>query len=109
MKRHLYTYLLLFCFCGIYPTYAQKKIKVATIGDSVTEGAGLQDPSSTSYPAVLQRLLGDAYQVENFGHSGATLLRQGHNPYIKTQRFRKARAFQADIAIIHLGLNDTDP
>lgn len=109
MKKHLYTYLLLCCLCGIYPAYAQKKIKVAAIGDSVTEGFGLQNPDSASYPAVLQRLLGEAYQVENFGHSGATLLRRGYNPYAETQKFHQAIAAQADIAVIHLGLNDTDP
>src|SRR5690606_19175025 len=79
------------------------------IGDSVTEGAGLENPAETAYPAVLQTLLGDAYEVKNFGHSGATLLRKGHNPYAKTPQLQDALAFQADIAIIHLGLNDTDP
>lgn len=85
------------------------KVRVACIGDSVTEGMGLEDPQTESYPSVLQRLLGDGYDVRNFGHSGATLLKAGHNPYEKTQQFADAMAFPADIAVIHLGLNDTDP
>src|SRR5690606_6548566 len=89
--------------------WSQAPIRVAAIGDSVTEGLGLQDPDSTSYPAVLQHLLSDGYEVRNFGHSGATLLRKGHNPYAATKQLQDALAFQADIAVIHLGLNDTDP
>jgi sialate O-acetylesterase len=84
-------------------------IKVACIGNSVTYGYGHKNPQVTSYPAVLQQLLGENYAVKNFGHSGATLLRKGHNPYNKTKAFADAVAFAPDIAIIHLGLNDTDP
>lgn len=85
------------------------KTKVACIGNSVTYGYGHTDPGNTSYPSVLQRLLGTDYEVKNFGHSGATLLKKGHNPYFKTRAFKEAVEFNADIAIIHLGLNDTDP
>ncbi len=45
----------------------------------------------------------------NFGHSGATLLNRGHRPYTKLPEFRAALDFKADLVIIHLGLNDTDP
>lgn len=79
------------------------------MGNSVTYGYTLPDPSTQSYPALLQKKLGDEYEVRNFGHSGATLLKRGHNPYYKTKEFSEAMNFHADIAIIHLGLNDTDP
>lgn len=88
---------------------AADKIKVACIGNSVTYGLGLTDRAQNCYPARLQTFLGDHYLVKNFGHSGATLLRKGHNPYYKTDEFAAAIAFKPDIAIIHLGLNDTDP
>jgi len=65
--------------------------------------------ATTSYPAQLQTMLGDRYVVQNFGHNGATLLRKGHNPYYKTNEFFNALQFNPDIAVIHLGLNDTDP
>ena len=62
-----------------------------------------------AYPVVLQRLLGKGYQVENFGKPGATLLRRGHRPYFAQPEFRAALQFRPDIAVIHLGINDTDP
>lgn len=89
-------------------TYAQK-IKIACIGNSVTAGYLLGNPQQEAYPAQLQHLLGSNYEVGNFGLSGATLLKKGHRPYYKTKVFTNALAFKADIAIIHLGLNDTDP
>ncbi len=87
----------------------QAPLKVACIGNSVTFGAGLKDPSRESYPVVIQQLLGSNYHVKNFGHSGATLLKKGHRPYFKTPEFKAALDMKPDIAIIHLGLNDTDP
>ena len=86
-----------------------QKIKVACIGNSVTAGYLLANPKLDAYPSKLQQLLGDKYQVGNFGHSGATLLKKGHNPYYKNKEFTDALIFHADIAIIALGLNDTDP
>ena len=82
---------------------------MACIGNSVTYGYRLKNPSTESYPAQLQIMLGDKYEVNNYGHSGATLLRKGHNPYYKTKEFSEAIQLIPDIAIIHLGLNDTDP
>lgn len=84
-------------------------VKVACIGNSVTYGYGLKNPSQESYPSQLQQLLGNGYEVKNFGHSGATLLKKGHNPYDKTKAFSAAIAYKPDIAVVHLGLNDTDP
>ena len=87
----------------------QRLIKVACIGNSVTYGYGHENPDSTSYPSQLAEMLGDDYKVGNFGKSGATLLRKGHRPYNEQEEFKKALEFAPDIAIIHLGLNDTDP
>ena len=88
---------------------AQEKIRVACIGNSVTYGYGHKDPSKTSYPSQLQELLGNDYEVRNFGHSGATLLSKGHRPYINLPEYSAALEYAPDIAVIHLGLNDTDP
>lgn len=98
--------IVLGCSLGLW---SQKPIKVACIGNSITAGYLLNNPQAESYPAVLQQLLGSGYQVGNFGHSGTTLLREGHLPYMQTEEFRKAIAFDADIVIVHLGLNDTHP
>src|SRR5690606_32011790 len=72
-------------------------------------GHGISQRDSLSYPGQLQEMLGDKYVVRNFGKSGATLLKNGHNPYFDSEEFKNALAFVPDIAIIHLGLNDTDP
>ncbi len=84
-------------------------IKVACVGNSVTYGMCLENREQTCYPAQLQLLLGDGYDVRNFGKSGATLLNKGHRPYTKEPEFSQAVQFAADRVVIHLGLNDTDP
>lgn len=89
-------------------TQAGNKIKVACVGNSVTFGHGIMDKEK-AYPAVLQQQLGVGYDVRNFGHSGTTLLEQGHRPYRQKPEYKDAMAFKADIVVIHLGLNDTDP
>ena len=83
-------------------------IKIACVGNSVTYGMGIENPDER-YPAQLQVMLGDEYEVGNFGHSGATLLKNGYRPYWNLPEFKEALDFEADIVIIHLGLNDTDP
>ena len=82
---------------------------MACVGNSVTYGLGISDRANNSYPSQLQQLLGDKYQVENFGKSGATLLRRGHRPYNEQPEYEAALDFAGDNVIIHLGLNDTDP
>ena len=89
-------------------SYADK-IKVACIGNSVTYGYLLPDREKNAYPFQLQEMLGEDYEVGNFGKSGATLLNKGHRPYMQQQEYKDAMAFGGDIAVIHLGLNDTDP
>lgn len=98
---------LLFCF--MLAAQVSDKKKVACIGNSVTFGYTHENPSETSYPSRLQKMLGDGYEVRNFGHSGATLLNKGHRPYTQQKVYTDALAFVPDLAVIHLGLNDTDP
>ncbi len=112
MRSFLLKYLFPVAVIILMTTLARAQspaVKVACIGNSVTFGYGHKNPQATSYPTLLQQQLGASYTVRNFGHSGATLLRKGHNPYYKTKAFAEAQAFAPDIAIIHLGLNDTDP
>ena len=105
MRKRLLMLLLVLPLLAV----AQEKIKVACIGNSVTYGYGHKDPKATSYPTQLQQLLGEEYEVRNFGYSGATLLSKGHRPYINLDKYKAALEFAPDIAVIHLGLNDTDP
>ena len=89
--------------------WAQDKIKVACVGNSITYGTGVAEREKNAYPVKLQQMLGDAYEVGNFGKPGATLLNKGHRPYTQQQEYKDALAFAGDIVVIHLGINDTDP
>ena len=95
-------FLLFFITCFGF----SQKIKVACIGNSVTFGAGIKDRNVNSFPVQLQQMLGDNYEVANFGYSGATLLKKGHKPYWKKSVFKESQDFKPNIVIIHLGLND---
>ena len=106
MKKYLILGLFLLITCCIY---AQDKIKVACVGNSITYGTGVAEREKNAYPVKLQQMLGDKYEVGNFGKPGATLLNKGHRPYIQQQEYKDALAFAGDIVVIHLGINDTDP
>ena len=84
------------------PATAQEKIKVACIGNSMTYGYGHKEPGSTSYPTQLQQMLGDKYEVRNFGHPGATLLSKGHRPYINLHEYKAALAFSLGLHYLYM-------
>lgn len=110
MKR-LHRFLLaafLAVLSGLWPAHAQV-VKIACIGDSITEGTGLDSPLVNSYPVVLGKLLGTNYQTRNFGVSGRTLLRRGDFPYWAEAAFRNATNYAPDIVTIKLGTNDSKP
>jgi lysophospholipase L1-like esterase len=91
-----------------YPAGA--KIKIACVGDSITLGAGTSPTRGTpinGYPGQLQRMLGDRFDVRNFGVSGTTLLSHADRPYIKANRYHPSLDFKPDVVLIMLGTNDT--
>lgn len=87
--------------------HGQERIKIACVGTSITYGAGLKDREHTSYPAQLEKMLGDGYHVLNFGVSGATLLRKGDHPYMKTAIFHQVQVANPDVIVIDMGTNDS--
>ena len=91
------------------PAYNPNAIKVACIGNSITEGFGIEMPSQYSYPAQLQQLLGKDYLVKNFGLSARTMLNKGDVPYMNELAWKDAQAFKPDIVLIKLGTNDSKP
>lgn len=83
------------------------QIKIATVGNSITYGYGVVNRNKNAYPAQLQAILGEKYEVKNFGISGRTLLKKGDYPYWSTEEYQKALKYQPDIVIIKLGTNDS--
>ena len=84
-------------------------IRVACVGNSITDGHGIDMAPSQGYPAQLQRMLGKDYWVKNFGVSGRTLLNKGDQPYMSELAWADAQAFKPDVVVIKLGTNDSKP
>lgn len=111
MKRRRFNSLLIatISLCSITVFSADALIKIACVGDSITYGAEIENRAKDSYPAQLQKMLGNGFQVGNFGISARTLLKKGDRPYWNEQVYRDALAFQPDYVIIKLGTNDIKP
>ena len=90
------------------PRPKPNKITIAAIGDSNTYGAGviLKGRNRWSYPAQLARMLGDSYQVLNYGLNRRTLQRDGDWPYAANRFAEASLRARADIVLIMLGSND---
>lgn len=89
----------------------EKKCKVVCLGDSITEGFGLREEET--YPYLLQRVLGDGYEVFNAGVTAHCvmdeLLPDGRVmglPYVRTEKYAWALAQRGDIYVVLLGTND---
>ena len=93
-------------FACAFPANAAK---IACVGDSITFGYGLGNPSSESYPAQLAQRLGSAHTVQNFGVSGATLLKNGDKPYWDETAYASSGTFDPDVVVVMLGTNDAKP
>ena len=98
-------FLIFFTISG----YSKDKVRIACVGNSITYGARIENREVNSYPAQLGSILGDGYEVQNFGVGGTTLLRKGNLPYWKTDAYQKAMDFRPDWVFIKLGTNDTKP
>lgn len=77
-------------------------IKVACVGDSITQGRG----GMNAYPAQLQELLGSRYQVRNFGRTSASVL-PGSLQYRQLPECKEAIDFQPNVVLMMLGTNDS--
>lgn len=84
------------------------RIRVACVGDSITFGLGIPNRDRNSYPAQLANLLGERWEVRNFGFSGATAIKESSKPYALLPVCDEALAYEPDVVIIQLGTNDTN-
>lgn len=91
----------------IDPGDFKRSIRVACVGDSITQGMRLA--KGMTYPEQLQNMLGSAWFIKNFGKGGRTLLKQGDHPYWNESIYQLALQFVPDVVIIKLGTNDTKP
>ena len=94
------------------------KVRIAFIGDSLTEGTGVGAVELRpvfGYPGQLQTLLGDDYVVGNFGKSGAYTLdatniynikKDASLSYRNTKQYKDSLCFNADVVVIMIGIND---
>jgi acyl-CoA thioesterase-1 len=109
-QRNLFILVLLLMF-GLTADIANAKL-VACVGDSITYGSGITDRNYNSYPAQLGRMLqkfDNQWRAQNFGVSGATLLRNGDLPYVQQSAYNQVLAAEPDAVIIKLGTNDSKP
>ena len=107
MKRSIFCVLLVFMGSFNVLNAQNKVLKIACVGNSITYGAGMANREKNAYPAQLQNLLGDNYDVQNFGVNGRTLLKKGDYPYWETEAYENALAFTPDIVYVKLGTNDS--
>lgn len=88
------------------------------MGDSITQGVGVpvEEREQFSYPAQLQQLLGDKYEVINCGRGGAYSVGPDSKykhpkptapSYSITQKYQEALVSEPDIVIFMLGANDS--
>lgn len=85
----------------------ENAVRVACIGNSITDGYGIGMSPVNGYPAVLQKKLGEGYLVKNFGVSARTMMNKGDLPYMNELAWRDAKAFNPNIVVIKLGTNDS--
>ena len=100
--------IIVFFFLLSSVVYAQSQtVRISCVGASITEGYGTTKPwSENSYPALLGKLLGTKYHVENYGRSGCTMLRKGNSPYWNKEKYEPSMQSRPDIVLIDLGGND---
>ncbi|MEI7776557.1 MAG: GDSL-type esterase/lipase family protein, partial [Verrucomicrobiota bacterium] len=82
-----------------FDTFGHREvIRMVCIGDSITQ--------ADAYVSALRMALGSAWEVTNFGVSGATMLKTGDKPYNRLAQYGQAMQKKPDVATIMLGTND---
>ena len=85
-----------------------KDRQIACIGDSITYGNGVwQTREQDAWSFLLDEKLPKEYTVHNLGISGATLQKEGNNPYVLSEQWQYAISHPMSLYIVMLGTNDT--
>lgn len=116
---HLLRFLLLFSLVCVYGFGLSscgekeevdknlKKLNIVCLGDSITYGYKLADPTQESFPARLQQQSKGKWRVQNFSVNGATVLKNGDIPITAQEVYQKAMDSHPDVVLLMLGTNDT--
>ena len=100
-------FLIAMCFVAVSLCGAKTVKRVACVGNSITKGSWLAYPNRDSYPADLQRMLGDAYKVDNWGLGGACVSPDCKNVYLASDTYKSMAATNPDIVTVLLGTDDS--
>lgn len=83
------------------------KKRIACVGDSITFGTGvIWNRKRDAWPYQLGRLLGEKYQVVNYGISGASVQKESDKPY-RADFMKNVEQMETEAVILMLGSNDS--
>ncbi|MFL1012279.1 GDSL-type esterase/lipase family protein [Flavisericum labens] len=113
VKFRMFFCIIVFLSLNIAANAQEDRVKIACIGNSITQGSHLENPAEDCYPTQLREMLfktyGDTCVVNNYGLSGRNMLKNGPNPIWKEPKFHQALKWAPDICFILLGTNDSPP
>ena len=98
--------IVTFGYCSAQPV-ENSDTKIACIGNSITAGAGLQNPYLDAWPIQLRTILGAGYYTEDLGVSGTTMMKTGDSPWWNQHQYGATKELNPDEILISLGTNDS--
>ncbi len=84
-------------------------IRVACVGDSITQGINSTNPKTMTYPYYIQQMLGLDYYVLNAGISAYSICKIDPLAYYKHDVYKQALDLKPDVVLFALGTNDANP
>lgn len=96
---------LLWLGCTI--SHGEPDKTVVCVGNSITAGDWLADRGNERYPAVLQRLLGEGWEVKVIAKGGLCVQREAEQPMWDYGPFADYFTWEPDITVLLLGTNDS--
>lgn len=108
------TWVIIFLFGAFCNGFSQEyRVRFAMIGNSITYGATLDNPSEECYSAQLSNMLaevyGDTCEIMNYGVSARTMMRNAEKPIWIEPEFDAAIKYVPHVCLIMLGTNDSKP
>lgn len=91
------------------PKVIAGKRKIACVGDSITFGHGVNGKTEKTWEYTVNQILGESFQVINYGASGRTVQTAGDYPYTSDKIFEYSLECGAETYLILLGTNDAKP